>query len=1135
MVGGRRRDPFMPLLWYAAATEGVFTVQMIVSPDLFDAPAYATARAIFVPLTILFALGGGAALLAVADLVGKRPFPSIFLIAAAPLVPWSVGFALAGSITGTVSYAVVAVFLIFAAFSLWRRRAVRSRPYVLMVGLMEIVFGGAMIVSPAAFRDPAHYAELRSYLWLFGPSFVVVGTALCVAEVRRWEQALGAVALLAAVNLSVLVNIFAVTRQWTGTLSYGIMLLVLLVTVARRSADRIAPLLLIGIGGIVALWDLLVWYLPSPIPSLVPQWTMLRPSSAASLVIVAAGYAVLLMADGQRHRIAASLLGLLGGAIGAVTLALANTRSGLMSDPLVLMGWHPGDWSGALAAETLVVCAGLVLMVVAIRPSKWSPHLVAVLATAVAGVSALNVIAYMLESSALLDLYGQLAMRLHAALALAVFSMGLLAWALNGIARGSIGARVFASLYGLLVVVVLRSYVEARTLVAVTDLHSGDPRIGTMVADSSDATKTLLALGAVVIVWTGLVLTRTVTLPLGELYRAIQRAASGERRVQVNSDRSDEIGAVIRAFDRMSLEIADAHEALRARSAELAEKNEDYRAMLQAQSDLGEAVIMIENGHIADWNEALPRIAGHSDVELRALPDLLELVPADLRGQMREVLRSRVGETYQSELSLVSGAGGTVELEMSVIPLRSEAHRQMAILRDVTERKRAQRRLERLALHDDLTGLANRTLFVDRVERTIRAAGLAGDQVGLLYLDLDRFKEINDAFGHAAGDALLREIGGRLVGALGPSDTVARFGGDEFAVLHPGSGDIGALSVVAERVTAALRPALPNDGHPVYVDASIGIVSYPDHGRDAATLLRHADVAMYAAKRNGSGWAVYAIENDPNSQQRLSLLADLREALEREELTLRFQPQVRLDGGEVCGAASVEALARWHHPERGDVPPSVFIPLAEETGLIEDMDEWLLGQALGSCARWQAEGLDSTVSVNLSMRTLRRPNIERVVLAELEAVGLAPSSLIVEVTESWMMQDPRKTEEVLTRLAARGVRVSIDDFGTGYSSLVYLQRLPVHELKIDASFVRAMLDDTGSEAIVRSTIQLGHALRLLVVAEGVENEAQRRALAARRCDLGQGFAIARPLKVDDLIPWLRERRAFGPGALAVAQ
>lgn len=430
--------------------------------------------------------------------------------------------------------------------------------------------------------------------------------------------------------------------------------------------------------------------------------------------------------------------------------------------------------------------------------------------------------------------------------------------------------------------------------------------------------------------------------------------------------------------------------------------------------------------------------------------------------------------------------------------------------------KLARAALEHQALHDALTDLPNRLMLRQELERTIMS-----DQtpLALLLLDVDNFKEINDSFGHAVGDALLRQVGPRLSEVLDGASMVARLGGDEFAVLLPKTGTDMAAAVAHRLLRGLERPFLSED-HALEVTASIGIAVYPPHGLSAEVLLQKAEVAMYAAKRNTGTYAIYRAEDDPFDANKVVLRADLRRAIERKEIMLYYQPQASLTTGEITG---LEALARWQHPARGWVPPNTFIPIAERMGLIKPLTNQLLELAARDSASWAPQH-EIPVAVNVSMRNLTDARFPDQLEAAVRTGQVTPERLKLEITESAIMADPGRVLEAVNRLRSLGIRFAIDDFGTGYSSLTYLQNLPVEEIKIDRSFISQLLSDQGSAAIVRATIELAGSIGLDVVAEGVEDEETWRQLGQLGCSAAQGYFLSRPMPATAVGSWLTNRR-----------
>ena len=431
----------------------------------------------------------------------------------------------------------------------------------------------------------------------------------------------------------------------------------------------------------------------------------------------------------------------------------------------------------------------------------------------------------------------------------------------------------------------------------------------------------------------------------------------------------------------------------------------------------------------------------------------------------------------------------------------------------------ASRRLRRQALHDALTGLPNRVLLHGRTERAIANARRTGRTAALLLIDLDRFKEVNDTLGHDHGDELLVQVSRRLSAIIRRGDLLARLGGDEFAVLLAEVPHRGVVAEVAARLHQALERPFELRGVAVDLEASVGVALSPVHGDDVSTLLRRADVAMYEAKRSRARIETYDFDRDPYSPERLSLLAELRRALDEDELVLHYPPKISLNTGAVIG---VEALVRWEHPQRGLLGPGEFVPLAERTGMVADLTRWVLDRAVGQCAAWRAAGLDLPVAVNLAAGNIVDSALPEFAAATLERYGVPGNRLECEISEHTVMSDPHRAGDVLGSLRDLGVRLSLDDFGKGQSSLSYLKRLPLDEVKIDRSFIMGMADDDDDAAIVRSTIDLARHLGLEVVAEGVETEEIVDGLRDLRCDIAQGFHFSRPLPSDSLRAWFDE-------------
>jgi len=444
------------------------------------------------------------------------------------------------------------------------------------------------------------------------------------------------------------------------------------------------------------------------------------------------------------------------------------------------------------------------------------------------------------------------------------------------------------------------------------------------------------------------------------------------------------------------------------------------------------------------------------------------------------------------------------------------------LLRRVTAALRGQvEQIEKLALYDALTGLANRRLFHDRLEQAFLAAQRTGTGFALMLLDLDRFKEINDTLGHQTGDAVLEHFATRLKDVARASDTVARLGGDEFALVLQGAQDSASALFVAERIRRALDDPFVIDGLTLELETSIGIAIFPRHGKDAEQLLKRADIALYASKDSHQP-VVYAAKHDQHSADGLGLVAQIRNAIENGELIVHYQPEVDLATGETH---RVEALVRWEHPELGLLQPDAFIPLARQSALVRPITRFVLDAALGQCRAWQDLGINVGVAVNLAGRDLADSRLEEEVSEALRRWKLEPELLELEIPESAIMSERERIHKMLARLSERGVRVAVDDFGSGYASLSHFKQLPVDVLKVDKSFVQNIGTDEEDEAIVRSTIDLAHSLGVAVVAEGVESEDVLQRLRALGCDLAQGFCLARPASAEDVTEWLLGRKS----------
>ena len=470
-------------------------------------------------------------------------------------------------------------------------------------------------------------------------------------------------------------------------------------------------------------------------------------------------------------------------------------------------------------------------------------------------------------------------------------------------------------------------------------------------------------------------------------------------------------------------------------------------------------------------------------------------------------------------------------------PITVARHDEVGVLAGSLEQMRSgiaerEREILRLAYQDTLTGLPNRTRFQADLATAIAGQGPPSGQIAVILLDIDRFKAINEVLGHEAGDHVIAECGRRLGSLLGPADRAARLSADEFALLLA-PGDEARVAAIIAGLQATLAVPFAWGEHALDLGASLGIAHWPGHGRDAATLMRCADVALQTAKARRCGQATWSPDHDVTTAAHLGLLGELRRALRDGELRLWYQPQLDLADGTV---RSVEALLRWQHPTRGLVPPGEFIPFAEQTGHIRQLTRWALAEGIGQCGRWLAAGHRISVSINLSVRDLGDRDLPAQVDSLLREQAVPGELLCLEITESGFLEDPARALAAIRELAALGVRLAIDDYGTGYSSLAYLMQLPLNELKIDRSFVLRMTREPGAATIVRSTIELGHSLGLKVVAEGVEDAVMLAALAGFGCDLAQGYHVGRPVPAADLVlPAAGRRRELASPARPAAR
>lgn len=595
--------------------------------------------------------------------------------------------------------------------------------------------------------------------------------------------------------------------------------------------------------------------------------------------------------------------------------------------------------------------------------------------------------------------------------------------------------------------------------------------------------------------------------PIERLRDAIARVGAGERNVKLPVQSTDELGQVTSVFNEMQEKLSATETRIRAVTDNL------FDAIITAD----------ENGIIESVNPAVERMFGYPRTEMLG-KNVSMLMPEPYSKEhdryMRKYLLTGRGRIINTrvEVTGVRKDGTRFPIEITLREMRLVDQRYfVAVARDITETKRQTAALEYQALHDALTELPNRTLLSDRVRQSILLAQRDHQSMALLVMDLDRFKDINDTLGHQYGDQVLQEVAKRMRAVLRESDTIARLGGDEFAVLLPRTTSDQAQHIASKLLDAIEEPFVLGE-QVLHIGISIGISLYPQHGDDEVTLMQRGDVAMYVAKRQHGGFAVYDPSTDQHSLRNLALLGELRGAMDHDQLVLYFQPKIGMRDRKVFG---VEALVRWRHPKHGLMYPDEFIPLAEQTGLIGPLSQWVLRNSLKLCRRMQKEKIELDIAVNLSVRNLQDPKFAAKVAELFRDAECMPEDIRLEITETAIMADPVRAFEALGQLSAMGIKLSIDDFGTGYSSLAHLKQMPVNELKIDKSFVMGMIADENDAVIVRSIIDLAHNIGIHVVAEGVADAQLYERLEAMGCDEAQGNYICGPLPLEELVEWLK--------------
>jgi diguanylate cyclase (GGDEF)-like protein/PAS domain S-box-containing protein len=659
-----------------------------------------------------------------------------------------------------------------------------------------------------------------------------------------------------------------------------------------------------------------------------------------------------------------------------------------------------------------------------------------------------------------------------------------------------------------------------------------------------------LAIAALLVALIAWIVSRRITGAVAQLIVFAKQVAAGDYRTRTSTRGEKEFAILGAALNGMAESLEQSHASLEQRAVQLAQSNaalqdevterklveQKLRLKNRAIESSTNAVVLTDNS--VPWNPieyvnpAFERMTGYT------LEEVVGTNSRFLLGQSQdqpgvEIIREAVRENREAHTALHYHRkdGSLFWVDLYIAPVLDDAGTPthfVGILNDITEAKRFEEQLQKQANHDALTQLPNRTLLLDRIAQAIAVARRQNSRAMIAFLDLDRFKLINDSFGHDVGDDLLREVAARLLDCVRTTDTVALLGADVFViVLTDELTDEISLPVI-NRIVERIAQPVSLRGTEHVVTCSIGISVFPQDGTNAETLLKNADRAMYQAKQVGrNSFQFFTAEMNEQLDERLKMEAGLRQAITGEELELHYQPQVDLSSGEIIG---FEALVRWNHPKHGTIAPARFIPIAEESDLILALGEWVLRRACSQNQAWITAGLPALpVAVNVSARQFQRQDIPSLVRGVLQETGLAPRLLELELTESVSMREPQKTIELIERLTAMGVKVAIDDFGTGYSNLTYLKKFPVAKLKLDRSFVVDITNNPESLAIARAIIEMGHSLRLKVIAEGVETESQLALLKAHGCDQFQGYLFSKPLRAKDFADLLRSRRRLTVG------
>lgn len=605
------------------------------------------------------------------------------------------------------------------------------------------------------------------------------------------------------------------------------------------------------------------------------------------------------------------------------------------------------------------------------------------------------------------------------------------------------------------------------------------------------------------------------------LQKAAEKVAGGDLTQNVEVNSADEIGNLSESFNTMV-------ESLRNTQNKLISAHTYLDGIYSSVPDI--IIIIDKHALIADCNRSLTNLLGFKKEALLGSSIVSLFAKPEKAREMIEEIKLR-RKIVGREIELCTGAGESIPFSISLSTLHSNDDSDNLIIlvaHNIAKRKEDEQKMLELAYNDYLTGLPNRKLFFDRCDQAIAAAKRRNTRLSLLFLDLDHFKDVNDTLGHHFGDLLLQAMSERLSKIIRSSDTFARLGGDEFALLCTSTSTPQHAEIIAKKILALLDKPFIIEDKEIFTSASIGIVIFPEDGSSSSMLLKNADLAMYSAKGQGrKSFNFFSDEMNLKAQERSTIEDGLRHAMESDQILLHYQPQIDLQTGKIFG---VEALCRWLHPELGYIAPDRFIPVAEQTGMIRPLGEFVLNTACRQCAEWHKQGFPLSVAVNVSIAQLLHPDFPNKVAAALQHTDLSPEYLELEITESLLMDSAEKSINILSQLKSIGVKIAIDDFGTGYSSLSYLNKLSLDRIKIDKSFVREIIARDDATAIVRAIIAIGHSLGLKVIAEGVETEDEQNILSHLACDEAQGYFYARPMAASDVWQFITAHFLFKESA-----